>query len=53
MHCDIVIAPFRAGPLAGKRQKQSYRLVTRIGSRVFDGSIARHLDRIKQSLVEA
>lgn len=28
-------------------------LVTRIGSRVFDGSIARHLDRIKQSLVEA
>ena len=28
-------------------------LVTRIGSRVFDGSIARHLDRVKESLVQA
>jgi F-type H+-transporting ATPase subunit delta len=28
-------------------------LVTRIGSRVFDGSIARHLDRVKQQLIEA
>ncbi len=28
-------------------------LVTRIGSRVFDGSIARHLDRVRTQLIEA
>jgi F-type H+-transporting ATPase subunit delta len=45
----------------GRRVQMSTRVdptilggvVARIGSRVFDGSVARHLERVRQSLVEA